>query len=129
MRRKVIITLGVALASGCAGGGGADTPSDDVSPDQGVELVVRNESQSLVTAFAQWDSGPQVRLGELAAGTSGAFTVPVRGQSLAVRFCRGRGGCGRQAVGTGTFARRGDRLEFALLVDGRRTWVQRLPPR
>ncbi len=110
------IVLGVALALGCAAGGGTATPSEGLAPGDGVELVVRNEQQSRFSALVQWRGGNPVRLGDLGGGATSTFQTHIRGSEMRVIF-RSVGGRGNQDEPEYVPARAGDRLEWTLLGD------------
>ena len=79
MCKKLLITLGAALALGCAPGGQANAPSDDVaSSDAGLELVIRNLGGTRAV-FAQWDGGRGRYIGDIGADQV-TFTIPIGGQ-------------------------------------------------
>jgi hypothetical protein len=49
-----------------------------------VELIVRNRTTGMITAFAWWEGGGRVPLGELRAGEARAFLVERRSPRVAL---------------------------------------------
>ena len=92
MNRELFTVLALTLAWGCASGAQASFGGDG-----GVELAVQNDGPVSVTAFVQWDTRRPVRLGEVGAGETETFNVPVRGGTLRVRA----GDIGRSAPFSG----------------------------
>ena len=126
MHRKVLIIVGVALASGCASGRQLNSTSDDVGSDAGVEFVVHNERLSNVTVFVQWEFGRSIRLGDLSGGRTRTFTTPWRGQNFTVTY--GAVGARRGSFGGAWIsAVAGDRFQWTLPLSGPVVY-RRLPP-
>ena len=126
MYRKLLSIVGVAVVSGCAAGGQANMPADTVSPESGVELVVRNETQSVTTVYVQWEGGRRIRLAELRGGANRTFVTPIRGQEVRVAFAAP--GANRDLTADYVPVQRGDRLEWTLQA-GRQVFYLRLPSR
>ncbi len=130
MYKKLFITLSAALVLGCAAGGQANRPSDDVaSSDAGLELVVRNLGVSTRTVFAKWGSGRGRYIGDVGPGQE-TFTIPIRGQvfTLEVIASGGRTGPRRSDPTQSVLVQPGDRLEWTIQRD-RSVSYRRLPPR
>ncbi len=82
MYRRTLI-LSVALASGgCASANQPDQGPGDIGSDGAVEMIVRNRTTRTITAFADWENGPRIRLGELRGGATHVFTTPYRGTDV-----------------------------------------------
>jgi len=85
MRRLLLVPtfLLAVLASACASAQGDGSES---GPAPEVGLVVVNERTGTATAYVQWRLGNPRRLGEVSAGSSAAYQIPVRGTELRVFF-------------------------------------------
>jgi hypothetical protein len=129
MCKKPFITLGAALALGCAPGGQANAPFDDLaSSDAGFELVIRNLGGTRAV-FGQWDGGRGRYIGEIGADQV-TFTIPIRGDVFTLEHggAGGRVGPRRSDPNLSVPVQPGDRLEWTILRD-RSMYYRRLPPR
>ncbi|MCH7934506.1 MAG: tetratricopeptide repeat protein, partial [Gemmatimonadetes bacterium] len=59
-------------------------PHSAAAQDNVLELVVENQTSSVVTVFVQWRNGGRVRLGELRQRGSETYTTPYRGSEVAL---------------------------------------------
>jgi hypothetical protein len=78
--RLPLFALTVLAVAGCAGGGQA-TPGEDLNR---VTVVVVNEFESTVTAYAVWPGGRRSRLGEVSANRTRTFQTPLAGDQSAL---------------------------------------------
>ncbi len=133
MCKKLFITISAALAFGCAAGGQANTPLDDVaSSGAGLELIVRNQHAGInrMSVFARWRSGTRLYLGDVGAGQTETFTTPIRGQGFWLEHQEGPWrSSGRHADPTEyVLVQPGDRLEWSIWSENEVVYL-RLPPR
>ncbi len=127
MCKKLFITLSAALALGCAAGGQANTPSDDVaSSGAGLELIVQNQHAgvSRMSLYARWASGTRVYVGDVGAGQTETFTIPIRGQRFWLEHSGGHHADPTEYV----LVQPGDRLEWSIWVESD-VFYRFLPPR
>lgn len=118
-RSIALLAWVVVLVSGCAGAPSGARLSDGPT----VELVVRNERLSAISAYVEWQGARPIRLGEVPAGSTVTFLPSFRADELRVVF----GALGSTAGGsTDPFVpvRRGDRMEWVALPRG--TFYRRL---
>jgi len=80
--RSIALTLCASLATGCASSSQATATPDPSDTGATVDFVVINRSAGPVTAFAQWQSGPRIPLGEVGASATRRFTTPLRGTEV-----------------------------------------------
>jgi hypothetical protein len=80
MRAPCLVLSGVLALSGCAGGGQA-TPAEG---DERVIVVVANEFERPVTAYAVWPGSRRRRLGEVSSGRTRSFETPRSGSEIAI---------------------------------------------
>ena len=129
MYTRVLLLL-LAFATGCAANL-ASTDSDDVGSDRVIDMIVRNQGNSPVTAFAWWENGARVPLGEVPAGATLTFTTPYRDRgvvlSLAVLSDRSSGLGDRPEESV--LVRPGERLAWTIRGGGFSPDYIRLPPR
>jgi hypothetical protein len=87
MTRGALFVSGIVLLAGCAAGSAEGGPTgDEPSSAPMVELVVRNEQQSTLSAYVQWRGGNPTRLGEIAGGATRNFDAALRGTEVRVIF-------------------------------------------
>ena len=60
------------------------TPHIAAAQDSVLEMVVENQTSSVVTVFVQWRNGARVRLGELRRRASETYTTPYRSSEVAL---------------------------------------------
>jgi len=80
MLRKLLL-VSLAILTGCASSGSADFSSDAGSAEE-VEMIIRSQTQAVVTAFALWESGARVRLGDVRPRSTRTFTTSLRSQGV-----------------------------------------------
>ena len=90
MYRKLLL-LSVAILTGCASSGGANFAADEAGSDMDVEMIVRNQTERVVTAFAWWESGARIRLGDVRARSTRTFTTAPRSQGVMLSLDVGEG--------------------------------------
>ncbi|MDH3457497.1 MAG: hypothetical protein OER90_11730 [Gemmatimonadota bacterium] len=118
--RWTLVIATAALAYGC-GGSNQQSParSGDTLPSVSVE--VQNDWHDRRVAFAQWDGARTVTLGEVQAGTTVTFTIPIRGRQI--RFVSNEGPNRPRRVDpdrvTGFEVRPGDRFVVVTGANGR----------
>ena len=78
MRTPLLTLLAVIALSGCAGGGQATPEGENVT------VVVVNDFDSRVTAYAVWPSGRPRRLGEVSSNRTRTFETPRSGTEIAI---------------------------------------------
>lgn len=83
---RSVTLVSVALVTACASSGPETAPADLGGGPQIVEMTVLNRADGTVTAFAQWRTGPRVRLGVIRAGVTSTFITPYRGSEVALTF-------------------------------------------
>ncbi len=130
MCKQLFITLSAALALGCAAGGQANTPSDDVaSSGAGLELIVQNmhAGVSRMSLYARWGSGTRRYVGDVGAGQTETFTIPIGGQE-GFWLEHGRGGARHADPTEYVLVQPGDRLEWSIWAESD-VFYRLLPPR
>jgi len=80
MRAPFLVALAALGVASCAGGGQA-SPDDDL---QRITVVVANEFEGTVTAYAVWPGGRRTRLGEVSSNRTRTFQTPVGGNEIAL---------------------------------------------
>ena len=88
LRKPLLVSL--AILTGCASSGGADFSPDAVASGD-IEMIIRNQTVSVVTAFAWWESGARVRLGDVQARSARTFTTSPRSQGVMLSLDVGEG--------------------------------------
>lgn len=138
IRRGAVSIAGVALLWGCASLAETNPFSEEGDPSPEIEIIVRNERITAVTAYVEWDGRNPRRMGEVSGGEAEGFVLPVLGQEVRVVFQvlgsgPDRGGIGRdgEAIGSdleSASVRPGDRFEWTFRSDGYVAYI-RLPSR
>lgn len=84
MRLRLLSCVAVCGALACASGGqGGAGPGDSDGDSDEITIVVGNEFNMAVTAYAVWE-GTRVRLGDVSAGRTRTFTAGRRSNRVAV---------------------------------------------
>jgi hypothetical protein len=114
MLRKLLL-VSLAFVTGCASSGSADFSSDAGSAEE-VEMIIRNQTQEVVTAFAWWESGARVRLGDVRPRSTRTFTTSLRSQGVMLSLNVGEGRGSRRPVRPETYVdiTAGDRWEWTI---------------
>ena len=114
MLRKLLF-VSVGILTGCASSGGAG-----FGPDAGaagdIDMIIRNQTQEVVTAFAWWESGARVRLGDVRPRSTRTFTTSPRSQGVMLSLNVGEGRGSRRPVRPETYVdvSPGDRWEWTI---------------
>jgi len=85
MRMVPFPLVAITVLNACATGG-AVPESGESEAAQLIEVIVDNRSQSIVTAYAQWESGSRVRLGRVDPSSVVTFSTSVRERAVGLSF-------------------------------------------
>ena len=80
--RTMVLLLSIDFVTGCASANSASTVSGDIGSDEVIEMIVQNRIDSPITAFALWEGGGSVTLGQISAGASSTFAAEYRGPGV-----------------------------------------------